>query len=115
MVAPCEVRILHPLAPQKRPTFVPRMTPAVGWFSPSLCFAKSRCYVTERLRFSLKAERSESAPPHRSLDSRRRFPFLAGELFVSIFHHENRDCSFVRFCTVIGIRFLAFQTDRKGG
>src|SRR5438128_8664550 len=30
MVAPCEVRILHPLAPQKRPTFVPRMTPAVG-------------------------------------------------------------------------------------
>lgn len=30
MVAPCEVRILHPLAPQKRPTFVPRMTPGVG-------------------------------------------------------------------------------------
>ena len=28
MVAPCEVRILHPLAPQKRPAFVPRMTPA---------------------------------------------------------------------------------------
>ena len=30
MVAPCEGRILHPLAPQKRPTFVHRMTPAVG-------------------------------------------------------------------------------------
>ena len=30
MVAPCEVGILHPLAPQKRPALVPRMTSAEG-------------------------------------------------------------------------------------
>ena len=28
--APCEVGILHPLAPQKRPALVPRMTSAEG-------------------------------------------------------------------------------------
>ena len=32
--APCEVGILHPLAPQKRPALVPRMTSAEGEVRP---------------------------------------------------------------------------------
>ena len=61
MVAPCKVRILPPLDPQKkRPTFIPRMTPAVRRGAPrenaALCRNPSRSdqfYVPEFAELTL--------------------------------------------------------------